>query len=649
MRTLSLLSVLILSVGILARAEQNPKPGEWTYHGGDFKNTKYSPLDQIDKDNFGDVKTAWIWESIDKKVMADNRIVTSQFKPTPIYANGLLYLPTSICQVVALKPDTGELVWEFDPEAWRAGRPANVGFQHRGLSYWTDGKGDNRIIIALHDRRMLALNADTGKPILTFGDNGFVDTATTLGRPINPRGTTHSSPVGICNDTIILGSIVFDGPTTPKMPPGHVRGYDVRTGEMKWIFHTIPQPGEFGNNTWEEKSWEYSGNTNVWSMFAMDEELDYVYLPVSTPTNDMYGGHRLGDNLFAESVVCLNASTGERVWHFQAVHHGVWDYDFPTAPNLMDITVDGKKIKAIAQVSKQAYLYVFDRVTGEPVWPIEEKEVPQSSVPGERTAPTQPHPTWPKGYDHQGFTEDDVIDFTPELREQGLKMIEGYSKGPIFTPPDEKKGTIGHPGAGGGSNWQGAAYDPETQMLYIPSNGGLGYWRAVAPDPSRSSLRYISSFMAGGGPGSVQGLPLSKPPYSRITAINMNTGEHTWMTPHGDGPTNHKAIKHLNLGPLGIPGSSGSGPLVTKTLLLVTQGGRGGSTSTDRDKVDKFNVYDKATGEWLGLIPLPATPYGNPLTYEHEGKQYLTVACGGGGFFGGPERYPAQIVTLALP
>ncbi len=640
--------LLSLTLTITAYAELKPGPGEWIYHGGDLKNTKYSPLDQINKDNFKDVDVAWTWKSIDQKVMdANPRVVTSQFKATPLYANGLLYLPTSVCQVVALKPDTGELVWEYDPESWRSGRPANVGFQHRGVSYWTDGEGDNRILIATHDLRLIALKAETGVPISSFGNNGEVDLSTSLGRPINPRGMTHSSPVGICRDTVVVGSIIFDGPTTQEMPPGHVRGFDARTGKMKWIFHTIPQEGEFGNNTWEEASWKYSGNTNVWSMFAIDEELGYVYMPVSTPTNDMYGGHRLGDNLFAETLVCVDGETGKRIWHFQAVHHGVWDYDFPTAPNIMDITVDGKKIKAVAQPSKQAFLYVFDRITGKPVWPIEERAVPQSTVPGERTAPTQPHPTQPEAYDHQGLTEDDLIDYTPELRATAVKMVEGYDMGPLFTPPNEKKGTIGHPSAGGGSNWQGAAYDPETQLLYLPSAGGMGYWRAVEPDANRSNLRYVSSFIAGGAPGGIKGLPITKPPYSRITAIDMNTGDHKWMTPHGDGPVNHPELKDLNLGPLGIPGSQGNGPLLTKTLLLVTQGGRG--NSTERDGQHKFNVYDKATGDWLGLIPLPATPYGNPITYAHNGKQYISVACGGGGFFGGPSRFPAELVTLALP
>ena len=627
-----------------------PEPGEWIYHGGDFKNTKYAPLDQINKDNFQDVQVAWEWESIETKIAEENRGVSpSQFKPTPLIVGGLMYLPTSVGQVVALDPGTGELVWEFDPESWKAGRPANVGFQHRGVSYWTDGEGDDRILIAAQDRKLWALNAKTGRPITTFGDNGRVDLEGSLGRKVNPRGITHTSPVGICRDTIVVGSIIFDGPNTMEMPPGHVRGFDVRTGEMKWIFHTIPQAGEFGVETWENDSWKYSGNTNVWSMFAMDEELGYVYMPVSTPTNDMYGGHRLGDNLFAESLVCVDADTGERIWHFQAVHHGVWDYDFPTAPNLVDITVDGKKIKAIAQVSKQAYCYVFNRVTGEPIWPIEELPVPQSSVPGERTSPTQPHPTRPAAYDRQGMSESDLIDFTPELRAKALKIVEGYQMGPLFTPPNEKKGTLGFPSAGGGSNWQGAALDPESGIIYIPSNTSLGYWMAVQPDASRSNLRYISSFMGGNAPSvaPLEGLPLMKPPYSRITAIDLNTGEHLWMTPHGDGHINHPLIKDQNLPPMGAITFGGNGPVVTKSLLFVTQ--IGSPVGTDRDKQPKINVFDKTTGELLGLIPLPGDPFGNPSMYMHDGKQYIVVATGGGGFMGGRGKYPAKLVALRLP
>lgn len=647
--TLRFLVGITCAATLQAYAQFTPAEGEWGSHGHDYANTKYSSLDQIDAQNFSDLEVAWKWASIETKVTAENpRVVPSQFKPTPLMVDGMLYLPTSVCQVVALDPATGELIWEFDPQSYTAGRPANVGFQHRGLAYWTDGT-EGRIMIAVHNRKLWALDAKTGIPCADFGDNGVVDLENSLGRKINPNGITHSSPVAICRNTVIVGSIIFDGPNTKEMPPGHVRGFDARTGKMKWIFHTIPQEGEFGVETWENDSWKYSGNTNVWSMFATDEELGHVYLPVSTPTNDMYGGHRLGNNLFAESVVCLDAETGERKWHFQAVHHGLWDYDFPTAPNLADVTINGKPRKILAQVSKQASLYVFDRVTGEPIWPIEERPVPASSVPGERAARTQPFPTRPAAYDRQGLFEHDLIDFTPELHAAALEAVEGYDMGPLFTPPNSDKGTIGLPSAGGGSNWQGAALDPETGILYVPSTTSLGYWRAVEADATRSNLRYISSFSAGGGPnlGKLGGLSLVKPPYSRITAIDLNTGDHLWMTPHGDGPIEHPKLKDLELGPLGASTFGGNGPLLTKELLFVSQ--VTAFSGTDRDKQPKLSVFDKVTGKHLGIIPLSANPYGNPITYSHKGKQYIVVATGGGGFMGGRGSSPAELIALALP
>ncbi len=644
-----------LSVSVLACAsafaDVKGEPGDWVYYGHDLTSSKYSPLDQINADNFKDLQIAWRWRSIEERVAKENRaVLPSQFKPTPLVVKGVMYLPTSVNQIVALDPGTGELLWEFDPQAYKAGRPANVGFQHRGISYWTDGTQE-RILVASQDRKLWALDAKTGQPCKDFNDGAPVDLEKTLGGVSNPRMITHTSPVAICRNTIVVGSIIFDGPTMKEMPPGHVRGFDVRTGAMKWIFHTIPQEGEFGVETWENDSWKYSGNTNVWSMMSVDEELGYVYLPVSTPTNDMYGGHRLGDNLFAESLVCLNAETGERVWHFQAVHHGLWDYDFPTAPNLANVTINGKPRKIVAQVSKQGYCYVFDRVTGEPIWPIEERPVPQSTVPGERSAPTQPHPTKPLAFDRQGFGEDDLIDFTPALRAAAKKAIEGYQTGPIFTPPNEIKGTLGLPSAGGGANWPGAAFDPETGVLYVPSGTTLGHWKAVEPDHSRSNLNYVSNFMSGGGPAApeLQGLPLMKPPYSRVTAIDLNTGDHLWMTPSGDGPINHPLLKDLNLKNLGqiSSGLGGGGPLLTKTLLFVSRWAA--PMGTEADMTPHISVFDKKSGKMLGTIPLPADPYGNPMTYERNGKQYIAVAVGGGGFMGGGGKDPAEIIALALP
>ncbi len=623
---------------------------EWPVFGGDLANTKYSALEQIDRDNFSRLEIAWRWTSISTEVAAaEPRVKTAQFKPIPLVVDGVLYVATEISQVAALDPGTGKLRWQYDPESWRAGRPANVGFQHRGVAHWQgvggDGRATDRIFIATHDRKLVALDALTGEPVGGFGEGGAVDLLpdngkAIFGRAVNFRHLTHSSPPAVVGDTVVVGSIVHDGAIRRAAPPGHVRGYDARTGELRWIFHTIPQGAEEGAEgaeegaeTWENDSWKYTGNTNVWSMMAVDPELGYVYLPVSTPTNDFYGGHRLGSNLFAESIVCLDGATGKKVWHFQAVHHGLWDYDFPTSPNLVDITVGGRRIQALAQVSKQGFVYVLDRVTGEPLWPIEERPVPPSDTPGERASPTQPFPTKPPPFERQGMTDDQLIDLTPELRAQARAIVARYRTGPLFTPPSQGSGTIQLPGAGGGANWPGAAFDPETGVLYVPSSTTPSVHPLSKPDPARSDLDFVGSFLAfAAGP---QGLPLVKPPWGRVTAIDLNRGEQLWMTPNGFGPRSHPALAALGLGPLG----NGAGaPLVTKTLLFVTQGQGRGDENTPR-----INVFDKRSGALLGHLPLPSEAHSNPITYLHDGRQYLVVAIGGGSFFGGASDDAADV------
>ncbi len=643
---------------------------EWPAFGGGPDNTKYSMLDQIDRSNFRELRVAWEWESPSGAVAAANRAVRpGQFKPVPIMLDGAVFVATEVASAAAIDAATGETLWTCDPESWRAGRPANIGFQHRGVAAWrgTVAAGDRvreetRIFLATHDRRLIAVDAVTGEPVGGFGVDGEVDLLaergeTDFGRRVNPRAITHSSPPAVVGDTVVVGSVVSDGAIRQAAPPGHVRGYDVRTGEQKWIFHTIPQEGEYGVDTWEDGSWRYTGNTNVWNMMTVDEELGYVYLPVSTPTNDFYGGHRLGDNLFAESIVCLDAATGERVWHFQAVHHGLWDYDFPTPPQLVDITVDGRRIKALAQVSKQAFTYVFDRVTGETVWPIEERPVPESDVPGERASPTQPFPTRPPPFDRQGVSEDDLIDLTPDLLAEAKKIASGFRMGPLFTPPSLGAGTLMLPSAGGGANWPGAAVDPETGVLYVPSDTTISVHPLSRPDPARSDLTYVGSFFAAAaGP---QGLPLVKPPWGRVTAIDLNTGEHLWMTPNGHGPKDHPALAGLDLPMLG--GGRGA-PLLTRSLLFVTQGEGPG-----QDNSPRLNVFEKRTGELLGHVPLPDTAHANPITYMVGGRQYIVVAVGGGSFFAGlgelaadaglsaeqvagmTARTTPKLVALALP
>ena len=616
---------------------------EWPSFGNDRGNTRYAPIDQIDASNFDQLEIAWRWTSISQQVSEANpRVKPGQFKPVPLMVDGVVYLATEVAQAVALDAATGELLWSYDPKSYEAGRPANVGWQHRGVAWWRGDASENesddstsaRIFLASHDRKLHAIDAVTGEPIAGFGESGVVDLLpgngeAHFGRRVNFRHLTHSSPPAVVGNTVIVGSIVHDGAVRQKAPPGYVRGFDARTGELKWVFHTIPQDGEPGSETWEEGSNAYTGAANVWTMMAVDEERGYVYLPTSTPTNDFYGGHRKGDNLYAESIVCLDAETGEKVWHFQAVHHGLWDYDFPTAPNLVDITVDGKKIEALAQVSKQAFTYVFDRVTGEPVWPIEELAVPQSTVPGEKSSPTQPHPTKPPAFDRQGFTEEDLNDLTPEILAAAKELSKQYVAGPIFTPPtlpsDGKVGTLFVPGSGGGANWPGAAVDPESGWLYVPSMTAPGVYPLSQPDAARSDLAYTGSFFS--AVARPKGLPLLKPPWGRVTAIDLNEGTIRWQSANGWGPIDHPALAGIEERMLG--GSGYEAPLLTKSLLFVTQSRGLGERNTPR-----INVFDKLSGELLGHIPLPDNPNANPISYLHEGRQYIVVAVGGGPFFG---------------
>jgi quinoprotein glucose dehydrogenase len=629
------------------RAQQAADVGQWHHYGGDHAHSRYAPLDQINKSNVDKLQIAWRWESVDS-ALPRAAGVPGQFKVTPLYIDGVLYASTSMSQVAAIDADTGKTLWVYDPESYKRGRPTNTGFQHRGVEYWTDGT-QRRIIIATGGRQLISIDATTGKPDPDFGSGGQVDLAEGLGRPINVRNYGFNSPACVCRDTIVVGSIIFDAPTQPDMPPGHVRGYDVRTGRQKWIFHTIPQAGEFGVETWEEDSWKVAGNTNVWSTISADDELGYVYLPLTTPTNDWYGGHRHGDNLFAESLVCLEAQTGKRVWHFQAVHHGLWDYDFPCGPNLVDIKVGGKPIKAVAQVSKQGFCYVFDRVTGEPVWPIEERPVASSSVPGEKTAPTQPFPTKPPPFERQGIREADLIDFTPELRAEAIEILKQYEWGPMFTPPivigdRGRKGTIQLPGPAGGANWGGAAVDLETGILYVPSMTQPFVLGLSQPDQERSGFRYIRT-----GPFTVEGprgLPLVKPPYGRITAIDLNRGEIVWQVPHGDGPRHHPAIKHLNLGPLGAAANgvfSNGGGILTKELFFVIQAEEDPKNLAMRmGRTGYLRAFDKTNGKLVFERKIDSTPHGTPMTYMDGGKQYIVMATGGMG-------QKSELLAFALP
>ena len=629
----------IFFVPLQASAQHGAVDGEWRYYGADNGSTKYSPLDQIDAGNVHQLQVVWTRPIIDQSIVdaAPNLSYGNGNRATPLMVDGILYAPNAVGLVEAFHPGTGDTIWVQKPID--EGALAYRGIGTRGVAYWTDGM-DQRIIVQRGDW-LIALNAKTGEPYPNFGEDGRVDLKTGLQEGARYR---WSGAPAVVRDVVVLGQSMTDQFVTKEFVRGDVRAFDVRTGKLRWLFHTIPQAGEFGTDTWEDGAWQFTGHGNAWAQFSADEELGYVYIPTSSATSDMYGGHRPGDNLFTQSLVCVDAETGERIWHYQLVHHGLWDYDTPAAPILINITVDGRDIKAVVQVTKQAFAFAFDRVTGEPIWPIEERPVPQSGTPGEATSPTQPFPTKPPAFDRQGATVENLIDFTPELRAEALEIMEHYTIGPMFTPPsirgdgpNDKQGTIQLPGSQGGADAQGASFDPETGYLYVPSITSPFVADIVKGNPDRTNLSYVMGRRQWiGGP---RGLPLFKPPYGRITAIDMNTGEFVWQVPNGHGPRNHSAIRHLGLGRLGSPGRPG--PLLTKTLLFIGEGSDINLRSLDRvpdgmplDIVTNygepwFRAYDKMSGEVIWEIELAAGTTVPSMTYMYKGKQYVVVPIGG--------------------
>jgi quinoprotein glucose dehydrogenase len=611
--------------------------GEWPAYAGSYASARYSPLTQIDRTNARDLHVAWRWKSPDQAVKDANPKAgpSRANESTPLMVGGTLYTSTSLSQIAAIDAASGETKWVFDPKIYENGLgiPANDGWLHRGVAYWRNGD-DERIVMLTAFAQMIALDVRTGKPIPTFGTDGRIDLAEGMRRPVDRDYYTMSSPPVIVRGVIVVGSSVMDWWEHRPSPPGDVRGFDVVTGRLLWTFHTVAQAGEPGVETWEKDSWKEAGNANVWAPMSADEELGTVYLPVSTPTSDYYGGHRPGDGLYGESLVCLDAVTGKKVWHYQLVHHGLWDYDTPAAPNLIDITVAGKPIKAVAQVTKQAFVYVFDRVTGQPVWAIEEQPVPASSVPGESASKTQPVPTKPAPIDIQGVRDEDLIDLTPEIHKEAIDIVAKYDHGPLFTPPSQR-GTIQVPGIGGGANWSGAAIDPETGMLYAGTYRLPFVVALHKPQAWEGSYDFVAIPRYLPGP---RGLPLLKPPFGSIVAIDLNSGEHRWRIPVGHGEA-MGAIKNLGIrDQLGFP--SRSWALVTKTVMIVVQMGYYGPThyvpELKRPMADLNNfdprlwVYDKASGEMLAEIALPANATGAPITYMAGGKQYVAFPVGGG-------------------
>jgi len=640
MRAFSVFLIALLCTLPLT-AQSGARGGEWRFYGGDSGTTKYSALDQINRDNVKDLKVAWRWSAGNFGPAPETR-----YEATPLMIGGVLYTTAGYRRAVAaIDAATGETLWTWRMDEGKRGLNAPRRNAGRGVAYWADGTQE-RIFVITPGYQLVALDAKTGIPRADFGNKGVVDLKEGLDRKVDPveAAIGASSPPIVSQGVVIVGAALQSGqrPRSKVNAPGHIRGYDARTGKRLWIFHTIPQPGEFGQETWEGDSWAYTGNTGAWAPLSVDEELGRVYVPVETPTNDYYGGHRLGNNLFADSLVCLDVKTGKRVWHYQLTHHEIWDYDPPSGPILTDITVGGRRIKAVVQLTKQGFAFVFDRVTGQPVWPIEERPVPQSDLPGERTSPTQPFPTRPAPFELQGLTRNDLIDFTPELRAEAEQIVAQYRIGPLYTPPslaknaDGTKGTIQIPGSTGGANWESGAVDAETGILYVASIT-LPSLKALAPNPN-SDMNFVNTPTGPEFKGP-QGLPLTRPPWSRITAIDLNTGDHAWMVPHGETSAdvkNHPALKGVTLPNTGriLRGA----PMVTRSLLFVAPMIQG--RYSDGEPV--LQAFDKRTGNRIAAIPLPAFPTGVPMTYMLNDKQYIVVPVAG-------PNHPPELVALSFP
>ena len=719
-------TVLIGVFGIpTASPQSGAKNGEWRSYGADTGNTRYSPLSQIDASNFSRLQVAWRFKTDSLGPRPE-----FQYEGTPLMIGGKLYVTAgSRRAVVCLDAATGELLWVHSENEGQRGENAPRQLSGHGVAYWTDGKNDERILYVTPGYRLVALNAKTGAPVPTFGTAGIVDLKKDDDQEMDLINATiglHATPA-VAKNVVVVGAALLDG-TVPKSKTnvkGYIRGFDVRTGKRLWIFHTIPRPGETGFDTWLNDSWSYTGNAGAWGEISIDPELNMAYLPIELPTGDVYGGHRPGNGLFGESVVAVNLETGKLIWYYQLVHHGLWDMDIPCAPMLVDFMVDGKMVKALAQPTKQAFLYVFDRKTGKPIWPINETPVAKGDVPGEWYSPTQPIPSKPPAYGHQGVSVDDLIDFTPELHAEALQSIkDGKLKiGPLFLPPvvsdpNNYLGALTSPGSQGGTNWPGGAYDPETHRLFVYSKTTSQSRSVVKPAPTASDMDFVGGAAGrvptapsgpmgaargrggfgagagagaaggrgagaagvpgagvgagggrgagraagggrgagagapdfvpgegagriGGGGGTVRGLPILKPPYGILAAIDLDKGDLAWQIAHGETPDNvrnNPALKGLTIPRTGQPGNIG--PLATKTLVVI--GDSGVATTPSGERGAPLRAYDKETGKEVGNVFMPAPQSGSPMTYMLNGQQYLVVAISGG-------NYSGELLAFKLP
>jgi quinoprotein glucose dehydrogenase len=633
--------------GSSLRAQSGAKNGEWKTYGADLGNTHYSPLDQITASNFNQLQIAWRFKTESLGPRPETNL-----EATPLMVNGTVYSTAgSRRAVVALDAATGELLWSHSEREGKRGDNAPRNLSGRGLAYWSDGR-EERILYVTPGYRLVALNARNGAPVNAFGQDGVVDLKLDDDQNLDPENADiglHATPI-VAGDTVIVGAAHRAGgaPRIRDNAKGYVRGFDVRTGKRLWIFHTIPRRGEFGADSWLNDSIDAVGNAGVWGQISVDEELGLAYLPIELPTGDIYGGHRPGNGLFGESLVAVDLKTGQRRWHYQLVHHGIWDFDIPCAPMLIDITINGRTVKAVAQPTKQGVLYTFDRVTGTPIWPIEERPVPKGDVPGEWYSPTQPFPTKPPAYGVAGVPSiDDLIDFTPELRAEAVKLVSKYRIGPIFTPivaskADGPYGTIITTGV---TNWPGGSYDPETHILYVHASTGIIANGLIPGDPKRTEFAWVSGMLIPDGQSrglNVQGLPLLKPPYGAIVAIDMNKGDILWRIPNAETPDNvrnHPALKGMNIPRTGRQ-SNTIGMLVTKTLLIA--GEPGNFTLPDGRRGAMLRAYDKVSGREVGSVFMPAGQTGTPMTYTINGKQYIVVAVGG-------TNYPSELLAFRLP